>query len=202
MKTHIEVTISREELYRRIWERPMRDVAAELGISDVGLKKTCRRAGIPTPPQGYHLMSEEETKKRLRIPLPKAISRQSADLVFRVPDKEVASAEKQAVLRVREVSTREPYPLTAEQSDGIDSALKELRGRVNIRQTDRRGMIVVPKEGYPNSHGVRPCLLPSSPLLILVLVPIEAKYSHFAFLCVLSCPSFANFASTNLRLGS
>lgn len=31
----------------------MRDVAAEFGISDVGLAKTCARHAIPSPPRGY-----------------------------------------------------------------------------------------------------------------------------------------------------
>jgi hypothetical protein len=31
----------------------MRDAAAEIGISDVGLKKVCIRHRIPVPPQGY-----------------------------------------------------------------------------------------------------------------------------------------------------
>jgi hypothetical protein len=46
-------SITRKELYDLVWSRPMRDVAMEFGISDVGLAKTCARHGIPTPPRGY-----------------------------------------------------------------------------------------------------------------------------------------------------
>ena len=35
------------------WSAPMRDLAARVGISDVGLKKLMRSQGIPTPPQGH-----------------------------------------------------------------------------------------------------------------------------------------------------
>lgn len=35
------------------WSAPMRELAARLGISDVGLKKLLRSQGIPTPPQGH-----------------------------------------------------------------------------------------------------------------------------------------------------
>ncbi|WP_412033242.1 hypothetical protein ACLIR7_09580 [Nitratireductor aquimarinus] len=35
------------------WSAPMRDLAAKLGMSDVGLKKLLRTKGIATPPQGY-----------------------------------------------------------------------------------------------------------------------------------------------------
>lgn len=46
-------TMTRRQLYDLIWSKPMRDAAAEIGISDVGLKKVCIRHRIPVPPQGY-----------------------------------------------------------------------------------------------------------------------------------------------------
>lgn len=44
---------SRRKLHRLIWAKTMRAAAAEIGMSDVGLKKACVREGIPIPPQGY-----------------------------------------------------------------------------------------------------------------------------------------------------
>lgn len=46
-------TMTRRQLYDLIWSKPMRDAAAEIGISDVGLKKVCVRHRVPVPPQGY-----------------------------------------------------------------------------------------------------------------------------------------------------
>jgi hypothetical protein len=45
--------ISREELYRRVWESPVTKLAKEFDISDVGLAKVCRKNNIPLPPVGY-----------------------------------------------------------------------------------------------------------------------------------------------------
>src|SRR5690554_3451437 len=45
--------LTREELYGRVWERPIRVLAQEFGISDVALAKTCRRAEVPVPGRGY-----------------------------------------------------------------------------------------------------------------------------------------------------
>lgn len=45
--------VTRKELYDLVWSRPMREVAIEFGISDVGLGKTCARYGIPKPERGY-----------------------------------------------------------------------------------------------------------------------------------------------------
>jgi hypothetical protein len=47
------VTLSRQELYDRIWAEPVQRVAAKLGISDVALAKICKRCQIPVPPRGY-----------------------------------------------------------------------------------------------------------------------------------------------------
>jgi hypothetical protein len=45
--------IAREELYRRVWTTPMRKLAPELGLSDVGLKKHCVKLQVPVPGRGY-----------------------------------------------------------------------------------------------------------------------------------------------------
>lgn len=47
------VELTREELYELVWSKPMLHLAKELGISDRGLAKTCRRLNIPTPGIGY-----------------------------------------------------------------------------------------------------------------------------------------------------
>ena len=52
-RTHMATTISRHDLYRRVWDTPMRKLAAEFAISDVGLAKVCRKHDIPVPPVGY-----------------------------------------------------------------------------------------------------------------------------------------------------
>lgn len=48
-----EIRITREELYRRVWERPVSVLAKEFGVSDVGLAKICRRMRVPLPGLGY-----------------------------------------------------------------------------------------------------------------------------------------------------
>ena len=46
-------TISRQELFERVWAQPVTKVAAEFGISDNGLRKICDRHDIPVPSRGY-----------------------------------------------------------------------------------------------------------------------------------------------------
>lgn len=42
-----------EDVIAFAWSAPMRELAARIGISDVGLKKSLQSEGIPTPPQGH-----------------------------------------------------------------------------------------------------------------------------------------------------
>lgn len=46
-------TFMRQELLDLVWSAPTSTVAKQLGISDVGLAKACRRADLLLPPRGY-----------------------------------------------------------------------------------------------------------------------------------------------------
>jgi hypothetical protein len=60
---------NREELYQRVWSTPMRTIAQEYGISDVGLAKVCRKLMIPLPGRGYWAKKEAgQSVKRLPLP--------------------------------------------------------------------------------------------------------------------------------------
>jgi hypothetical protein len=45
--------VTRAELYELVWRTPMSRLAAEFGVSDVALAKTCRRLSVPRPGRGY-----------------------------------------------------------------------------------------------------------------------------------------------------
>jgi hypothetical protein len=51
-------SITRKELYERVWSTPMRTLALEFGLSDVGLAKICRKNGIPLPGLGHWRLVE------------------------------------------------------------------------------------------------------------------------------------------------
>lgn len=48
-----EREITREELYKLVWSKSLVLAAQELGISDVGLAKICKRLDVPRPYRGY-----------------------------------------------------------------------------------------------------------------------------------------------------
>ncbi len=45
--------LTREELYRQVWETPMQHLAAQYGITGNGLAKICGRLNVPYPYRGY-----------------------------------------------------------------------------------------------------------------------------------------------------
>jgi hypothetical protein len=61
--------ITRDELYRLVWSKPMIRLAEEFGLSDQGLSKICARHAIPKPPRGYWAKLEAGKKAELK-PLP------------------------------------------------------------------------------------------------------------------------------------
>ena len=63
------ITLPRSQLYELVWSKPVRDLAAEFGISDVALAKRCRALKIPVPPRGYWARVAAGQKPR-RPPLP------------------------------------------------------------------------------------------------------------------------------------
>ena len=62
-------TMTREELYQHVWTTPINLLSQALGLSDVGLAKTCKQMNVPRPGRGYwaRLDAGEQLKK---IPLP------------------------------------------------------------------------------------------------------------------------------------
>ena len=47
------IKLTRQQLYVRVWAEPMSKLAPQFGLSDVGLKKICRKHQIPKPPIGH-----------------------------------------------------------------------------------------------------------------------------------------------------
>lgn len=60
---------TRQQLYERVWAKPITVVAKTLQVSDVGLAKACRRGAVPLPPRGY--WAKRQAGQRLSpAPLP------------------------------------------------------------------------------------------------------------------------------------
>lgn len=67
-------TISRLELYNRVWKTPVTMLAKEYGLSDVGFAKICKKHNIPRPPRGYWAKKAAGQGRLPKKPLPKSAS--------------------------------------------------------------------------------------------------------------------------------
>jgi hypothetical protein len=147
MRPYKEVWLTRQQVYDMIWSRPMRDVARELGFSDVGLKKLCRR-GIPTP-QGYHLMESERAKMRLVKPLEQPSPRQQQKFLFRMPDPAIEQARQAAKARAQDDFHGNPRVLTNAERATIRQVIARVQSKLDRRKLDERGMVRSPGREFP-----------------------------------------------------
>lgn len=81
----IEKTLTRAELYDLVWSTPMRTLAPQFHLSDVGLAKLCRRHGIPLPERGYWA-KKEHGKKVSQPKLPAADAAAAETIRMYIPE--------------------------------------------------------------------------------------------------------------------
>ena len=59
-----------QQLFEMVWERPVLIIAKEIGVSDVGLSKACRKAGITLPTRGHWAKPAPKRPRRPKPPAP------------------------------------------------------------------------------------------------------------------------------------
>lgn len=64
-------TIKHSELYQRVWQEPIIQLAKSFAISDVGLATICRKHDIPRSPRGCWA-KKQFNKEPPQTPLPKS----------------------------------------------------------------------------------------------------------------------------------
>ncbi|MFP5328542.1 MAG: hypothetical protein ACLGHC_00165 [Alphaproteobacteria bacterium] len=110
-------SLTHEELHDLVWETPMRRLAERFGISDVGLKKICRKLDVPTPPVGW--WAKKTARKTVKVkPLPEwrpGVPKQVT--IAPTPDQEggLRDAVRERAASLGEISVPErlarPHPL-------------------------------------------------------------------------------------------
>jgi hypothetical protein len=121
--TSAMTTISRQDLFDKVWSGPVTRVAAEFGVSDTAVRKMCRRHGIPVPSRGYW-------------------AQVAAGRTFPRPKLELASRAR--LETVRFVGAGQPSP----EVKAVAERLKE-KAREVERSLDQ---VAAGKEAVPRSH--------------------------------------------------
>lgn len=124
--------MKRSELYERVWATPMTKLAAELGISDVGLAKACRRHAVPAPPRGYWAKLKAG-QKPLQTPLPTP----ELDVVVYFATSDPEERERQQAIERRRTETLQAVATTAANRPPIEFAA-DLEGAHSLVKATQR----------------------------------------------------------------
>src|ERR1041384_3175062 len=113
-------TVSREELYRQVWESPASRLCEQYGISGRGLKKICDRLEVPSPPRGYWAgLAAGQKLKHTPLPTHRPVTPVEATITptsepmpaARAPELDQETAEKLEAARVSAAHIRVPKSL-------------------------------------------------------------------------------------------
>lgn len=131
---------TRQEHYDLVWTTPLVKLAKEFGLSDVGLRKTCVRHRVPTPPLGYwaKLNFGKAVKKTPLLPPGPGVSDRVLVSVFARPDipEEVVEA---AVKAHERIST--PIVVPDEAPTRLHPAAKALKQALRSTRPDDEGFL-------------------------------------------------------------
>jgi hypothetical protein len=130
-----KVILTRAELYEKVWTIPIRTLAKEFGISDVGLAKLCRRHEIPLPGRGYWARIQfGQTPARIALP------------TTREP-----RLDSVTIYRSEQKRSENPEPINAEDIPKIDVAedriithrlVTRIERSISRKRTDERGFLL------------------------------------------------------------
>lgn len=140
MTTH---RIERGALYRRVWETPLRTLAREFGISDVALKKHCRKLDVPTPGLGYWAKREAGHAPR-RVPLPKAKADTPSftEIVGGGASEPKARPVEGPVWEQSQYEADETHRIVvADDLEGAPRAVRHTRAMLRHAKPDERGLV-------------------------------------------------------------
>ncbi|GJB84956.1 hypothetical protein [Pseudomonas putida] len=149
---YVEKTFTPQQLFEMVWERPVLIIAKEIGVSDVGLSKACRKAGITLPARGHWA---KPVSKRPRRPKPPA---STTPVTFHVLNVEKASrlrpenVIKDPRILIVPTELSDPHPLVkkwlgaARKAKELNSALvldktKVLNSHISWNEVDRCALL-------------------------------------------------------------
>ncbi len=131
-------SMKRSDLYVLVWSKPITKAAIELGVSDVGLAKACRRNAVPVPARG-HWAKLAAGKSSPQTPLPQPDQDFFIDLQVTDPK---AKAEALRKRQENDALVEEKARLLAQQ--GVTETT--IRGKVDpLVKATRKFIATIPR---------------------------------------------------------
>ena len=155
--------VTRDELYRLVWETPLQKLAGSFRISDVALAKICRKLNVPLPVRGNWAKVAAGQSQRVR-PLPLTAKEQSATIRPTVKTKTSDESAKpqprpDTMAQIGQLDVpatlENPHKLTLQ----TQRYFRELERRIKRHAARRPGAPWLPTDDYPpyNDHGRYAC---------------------------------------------
>lgn len=148
------LVLKREDLFIQVWQQPMTKLAEGYGLSDVGLRKICKKLNVPLPPRGYWARKHRkkppvlpptkgQTTHEIRIPIPtpEVVAEERTYLDPRSPEliNNESNPKNKIVVGAR---LRDPHPLVEATRKHLLSVKPDDYGRLNSYQKGCLGVSV------------------------------------------------------------
>jgi hypothetical protein len=144
--------MTRAELHKLVWEKPMVHVAKHFGMTDVGLRKICLKHSIPTPPVGYWA-KVANGKQVEQLPLPP--SRSGAVENIRLRESQIEELP-QDVVAVRTIALEHgalpenKIVVPSEQQEKLHLSAAATEQMLRKVMTDQEGFVSCQGSNLPN----------------------------------------------------
>ncbi len=122
--------ITRSELYELVWLKPLRDVADQLSMSDVGVAKLCDRNKVPRPPNGYWLRKHKRKQSQ-------TLKGDDKPIIVYLPDKQRKMTKADIDIPEVPASARSHKEVTQCRSD-LKAAKPDEYGRLVSQRNDMK----------------------------------------------------------------
>lgn len=134
--------LNRQGLYNLVWEKPVVHAAKRFGISDVALRKVCKKHDVPLPPLGYWAKLAHG-KKVVQPPLPPCRDG-VLDRVYLVEKpivaEPIAVTEARVVARERETAEAK-ITIPAQRPENLHFTARAAERTLNKAKPDQEGFI-------------------------------------------------------------
>lgn len=144
-----QIQLKRDKLYEEVWTTPVSRLALKYGLSDVGLRKICRKLNVPVPYAGYWAKLQHGNKAT-KTPLPELEKGKPDTHIFHtVPEESRRGVKEEPVISTSSKYTfrknifvpsqlRAPHPLVEKTHEALKNARPDRYKRVSPR--DGKGL--------------------------------------------------------------
>lgn len=141
--------LTRRAMYYLVWSKPMRKVAEDFGISDVALKKICKKHRVPTPSRGY--WAKKESGQAVQpTRLHSTMAAQDELIVIRGVRNDVAPEVQQVIEQERQRRKERlvrPVPAAAPTTEDVHATVLPTAKALRRGKPDSKGLISASEQG-------------------------------------------------------